>query len=140
MHDPHRNSLILQIQAQQLPHHVQRRLASMVPIVPSTLLLMPQRNAPTLRAHQHHLGAFCQAPLLHEMVHQKDWCNGAGGVHLDLLLPIRLVERLQPKVSGADDGYVERGGGFDRGGEGGTDFRVGELDVWDPLDVFVARR
>ena len=44
LHHPHRNLLVLQIKAQKLPHHIQRRLARMMAVIPTTFTLMPQRD------------------------------------------------------------------------------------------------
>lgn len=58
MHNPHRDTLLLQIQTQQFPNHIQRTLARMMSVVPSSLTLMPQRDTAALAADKNDLAPF----------------------------------------------------------------------------------
>lgn len=48
MHNPNGDPLVLEIQTQELSHHVQSAFTRMVSIIASSLALMPQLYAPTL--------------------------------------------------------------------------------------------
>lgn len=52
MHDPNGDPLVLEIQTQELSHHVQSAFTCMVTVIASSFTLMPQLNASTLGAHQ----------------------------------------------------------------------------------------
>ena len=135
MHDPHRHSLLLQIQAQQLPHHVRGRLTRVMRIVPTPFTLMPQRDRPAFRTDNHHLRPLAQQPGLEKMMHDEHGPNGRRRVHLHLVLPVRLVKGLGGKVAGGDDEDVDGLGRLDGGGQLRAGGFLGDVDVGDPFEV-----
>ena len=107
MDNPHRNPLLLQIQTQQLPHHIQCALTRMMAIIAPSLALMPQRDTPALAAHENDLAPLGQQPSFDQIVHDKNRADRADGVHLHLVVPGRLVEGFGAEVTGGDDDSVE---------------------------------
>lgn len=81
------------------------RLAGVVRVVAAALARVPQRDAPGLGRHEHHLGAPAEQAPVHEPVHDKDGRDGAGRVHALLLFPVGSLVRAQVlggKVPGRD--------------------------------------
>lgn len=106
MDDAHNHTLLLKIQTQQLTHHVEGRLAGVVRVVAAALARVPQRDAPGLGRHEHHLGAPAEQALVHEPMNDKHGCDGAGRIHELLFFPVGSLVRAQilgRKVTGRDD-------------------------------------
>ena len=103
VYNAHSDALRLEIQTQKLPSHIQGRLRRMMAIISPTLTVMPQRDASALAAYENDLAALCHKTCLHKVVHDEDWANGAGFVHLDLIVEVRLVKGLSCEITGGND-------------------------------------
>jgi hypothetical protein len=76
VHNPHHNPLILQIQTQQFPHHIQRAFTSMVCVVASSFFRMAESDGAGFRGDEEDLGAGAEVVVGVERVDQEGGCDG----------------------------------------------------------------
>jgi hypothetical protein len=88
MDQANNDTRLLQIKAQQFANHVQCRLARMVRVISSALLLVPQDNGAGLGRDEHHLGALGEETCGLKPLDDEDGRNRAGGVHAQFGFPV----------------------------------------------------
>lgn len=67
------DTVLFQVQTQQLAHHVQRRLACVVAVVSAAFLLMAQGDAAGFAGYQDYFGALGEVPRGEEAVYYEGW-------------------------------------------------------------------